>query len=416
MNRRDDAWSLPRVEDFILPRLRKHDYEIGAMRSLRAKIKSEPLNFSTADPTIDTPAHIKRAMVEALRRPDAAHYTRIRGLPDFVNAVSEFYGKFDVQVDPMAEVVATGGVGEALYIVFAAIIAPRDEFILPNPTFPNYASILELQGGIPRFVPVRPDFHLDPEAISEAVTDRTKAIVICTPNNPTGAVYDRRELEEVSAIARDNNLLVISDESYSQVTYDGKKHVSTASLRKAMERTIVVNGLSKVYAMTGWRLGYIIARRELTEQFEKLAFEIRGSVNTAVQYAGIAALRTPQKIIDSIVRGYDRRRRLTIRLLRDAGFECHIPEGGFEAFPRIPNGFKDSMDFARFLAERAGVLVKPGSYFGPKGKSNFRVVFCKDENTIVEGLKKIKETMGSLSDEGGHHQSTGQDKHVARMR
>ncbi|MDA4128839.1 MAG: pyridoxal phosphate-dependent aminotransferase [Thaumarchaeota archaeon] len=396
----------PRVQDFILPRLRDHDYEIATIRTLQAKIKSEPLNFATADPVIDTPPHIKKAMIEALRRPDASHYARIRGLPEFVTAVSEFYRRFDVRVDPMSQIVVTNGAGEALYIVFASITAPGDEFILPNPTFPNYASILELQGGKPRFVPVRTDFHLDPEAIRKGVTRRTKAIVICTPNNPTGAVYDRSELEEVLEIARGNNLLLISDESYSQVTYDGKEHVSIASLRKAMERTIVVNGLSKAYAMTGWRLGYIIARSELTEQFEKLAFEIRGSVNTAVQYAGIAALRTPKTIIDRIVRGYDRRRRLAVQLLREAGLECHIPEGGFETFPKIPSNFKNSMDFAGFLAERASVLVKPGNYFGPQGKSNFRLVFCKDEDTIVEGIKRIKEAIGSSS-QVTHRQGSG---------
>lgn len=375
-----------RNRQFILQRVKDHEYEIGTLMALGAAIKGKPLTFDVADPSIDTPTHIKKAMLDALKRADATHYTRIRGLPEFVNSVSEFYERFGVEVDPLDNVLATFGGGEGLYIVFMSMIAPGDEFILPNPTFPNYASLLHLHGGVARFVRTTKDFHLDTDAIRNAVTSKTKAIVLCTPNNPTGAVYDQRELEEVLQISKDNDLIVISDEAYNQVTYDGKKHFTIGALPNAMDRTIIVGTLSKVFAMTGWRLGYLIARKDLIEQFEKIAFEMRGSVNTAVQHAGAKALRTSSRIIKSIVAQYDRKRRLMVRLLRAAGFECHMPEGGFEVFPAVPGSFRGSIEFTRFLVEEAGVLVKPGMYFGPAGDNNFRLVYCKDEKVIARGV------------------------------
>lgn len=380
------------VDEFVSQKIIKHVYEIGELQSLASKTKKKLIALDVADPSNDTPEHIKKAMIQALGRPDATHYTRIRGLPGFVQSVSEFYAKhFEVKVDPMSEVLATVGSGEGLYIVFASLITAGDEFVLPNPTFPTYSSLVKLNGGVSKFVPTDENFHLDTEAIQNAVTRRTKAIVLCTPNNPSGAVYTKEELEKVLRIAEEEDLLVISDENYSQVTYDGKKHLSIASLANAGKRTIVVNGLSKVYAMTGWRLGYVIAPSDFISQFEKIGYEIRGSVNTAVQYAGIAALQSSKEVISEIVRGYDRRRKLVVNGLRKAGFRCHMPEGGFEAFPRVPEGFGGSRKFTEFLVETAGVLVKPGVYFGPAGDRNFRVVYCKDQEVLEEAIQRMSE-------------------------
>lgn len=374
----------------ILPRVIEHEYEMGTLAAIRSRVKGPVIGFDVADPSFDTPVDVKRALTRALTRPDATHYTRIRGLPVFVQSVARFYRThFGVDADPMDEVLATVGSGEGLFIVFAATVSPGDEFILPNPTFPNYASLLHLFGGIAKFVPLRADFHLDVGAIDRAVTSRTKAIVICTPNNPTGAVYTRSELAELLKVAEAHDLAVISDENYSQVTYDGKSHCSIASLPHAMERTVVINGLSKVYAMTGWRLGYVIARRDLVEPFEKVAFEIRGSLNTAVQYAGAAALRSARRIARKIVSQYPRKRSLMVGMLREAGLTCHLPEGGFEAFPEVPAGFSGSIELTMYLARRAGVLVKPGIYFGPDGDQFFRMVYCRDDRVIRAGVRRI---------------------------
>ena len=188
---------------------------------------------------------------------------------------------------------------------------------------------------------------------------------------------------------------MISDENYSQVTYDGKSHLSIAALPGAKRRTIIVNGLSKVYAMTGWRLGYVIAPSEFISQFEKVGYEIRGSVNTAVQYAGAAALKSTKDVVSKIVRSYDKKRNLLVKGLRKAGFSCHMPEGGFEAFPKIPDRFQGSQQFAEYLVENAGVLVKPGIYFGPSGDKNFRIVYCKEEGLLKEALQRISVAMKS---------------------
>lgn len=353
-----------------------------------------PIGFEVADPELDTPAHIKRAMIDALRtKIDATHYTRIRALLEFARSVSDYYKKFGVSSNPADEVLATVGSGEGLYIVFAAIVSPGDEFILPNPTFPNYASLLDILGGTSKFVPLKDDFHLDIDAISNSISKKTKAIVLCTPSNPTGAVYTRNELGSILKIANEKNLLVISDENYCEIVYDGKKHETIGSMKGAKERVIIVNGLSKAFAMTGWRLGYLVANKELVAQFEKLAFEIRGSVNTAVQYAGARALEGGIGWMTKRLKGYERKRNLTVDLLREMGIECHKPEGGFEVFPRVPNRFKGSIEFTKFLANRAQVLVKPGVYFGPSGDRNFRMVYCKPDETIVEGLNRIRKAM-----------------------
>ena len=379
---------------FIIPSILKHQYEIGDLAKLGEKAGSKLIGLDVADPYIDTPKYIKEAMKRALSKRDSTHYTRIRGLPDFVESVAEFYGsKFNLKVDPMDQVLSTTGSGEGLYIIFSSITAEGDEFIVPNPTFPTYASLIKLHGGVTRYVPLKEDFHLDIRAIEDAVTNRTKAIVLCTPNNPTGAVYSERELSEVLKIANQRNLLVISDENYSQVTYDGKKHVSIASLPGGLDNTIVVNGLSKVFAMTGWRLGYVIARSDFIEHFEKLAYEIRGSVNTAVQYAGAKALESSAQVVKRIVREYDKNRHLVFDLLNEAGFKCHLPEGGFEAFPKIPDSFTDSQKFTEFMVEKTGVLIKPGIYFGPDGKMNFRLVYCRDRKVLRQAIKKMSGAM-----------------------
>jgi aspartate/methionine/tyrosine aminotransferase len=376
--------------EVILPRVRNQDYEIGDLASIDAKFGGKLVGFDIADPSSGPPPRVMKAMISALKRPEATHYSRIRGHPAFVTSVAKFYAShFGVKVDPFDNVLATVGSGEALYILFESMVGKGDEFILPNPTFPTYASLLQLKEGIPKFVPLKENFHLNIDAIRNAISRKTKAIVICTPNNPTGACYDENELKELLQLARENDLVVISDENYSQVTYDDRKHFSIASLPDALERTIVVNGLSKVFSMTGFRLGYIVANSTFVEQFEKVGYSIRGSVNTAVQFAGAAALETKEAGIRRIVKDYDKKRKLIVKLLRESGFSCHMPEGGFEAFPQVPGRFKDSIVFTEFLAENAGVLVKPGIYFGPEGGKYFRIVYCRDEKTIIEGMKRI---------------------------
>jgi aminotransferase len=364
---------------------------LGELEAVARLAGPRLLRFDIADPSFETPVEIRQALVRALGRKDATHYSRIRGLAPFVRAVAAFYrSHFNADVDPMREVVSTVGSGEALFIVFSAIIGPGDEFILPNPTFPNYASLLGLFGGQPRFVPTASDFHLDLGVIERAITARTRGVVICTPNNPTGACYTREELTRLFDLCEAHDLIVIADESYSQVTYDGRAHVTIASIPGALRRAIVVNGLSKSFAMTGWRLGYIIARPDLADQFEKVGYEIHGCVNTAVQYAGVVALRSARRLTSGLVAKYAAKRALMVDGLVRAGLACHLPEGGFEAFPQIPARFGGSMAFVRFLAREAGVLGKPGSYFGPDGDRHVRLVYCREDRRLRAGVRRIQ--------------------------
>lgn len=334
---------------------------------------------------------MKRALIRAIERnPAATHYTRIRALPEFARAVARYYAsRFRVRADPASQVLATVGSGEGLYITFSALIDPGDELLLPNPTFSSYGPILDLLGGHPRYVRTDRTFHLDLEAIERGVRRRTKGIVICHPNNPTGAVYSREELEGLLGIAERHRLLVISDENYAPLVYDGRPFDSMGSLPGAMDRTVIVSGLSKAHAMTGWRLGYVVASAEIVPQLEKVAFEIRGSVNTAVQYAGAAALGLPLSRLEAVVRHYDRHRHLLHDGLESVGVPARLPEAGFEVFPEVPTGFSDGRRFTEFLADRAGVLAKPGEYFGPAGARRVRFVFCVPRSAIEEGVRRM---------------------------
>jgi aspartate/methionine/tyrosine aminotransferase len=376
------------VKKTIAKRLIDHEYELGVLAEMASKFTGSLTRLDVADPSFDTPLRIKMALVNALERNDAAHYASIRGLPAFAEAVSEFYAReFGVKADPKDEVLATAGSGEALYIVLAALAEKGGEFIVPDPTYSNYASILDLVGGVVKFVPCKEDYHLDTKRIARTVTKRTKAIVLCTPNNPTGVVYSKEELSEVIGIARKNNLAIVSDECYNQLTYDGP-NISPASLVGGQERTIVVSSLSKTFSMTGWRLGYLIAPKSFIDQFEKLAFEMRGSVNTAVQYAGAEALRAPRSEIEKLVREHGAKRKFVVNSLRDMRIECSLPHGGYETFPQIPSRFRNSMQFTKFLV-KSGVMVKPGIYFGPHGDKNFRIVYCREDSVLKEGMERI---------------------------
>jgi aminotransferase len=392
----------PARERVIVPRVLCHEYGLGELEAIARSAGPRVLRFDIADPSFDTPVVIRRALVRALGRPDATHYSRIRGLEPFVRAVAGFYrSHFEAGVDPMHEVMSTVGSGEALFIVFSSIVSPGDEFILPNPTFPNYASLLALFGGRPRFAPTTGEFHLDLGSVERAITARTRGVVICTPNNPTGACYTREELARLLELCEAHDLIVIADESYSQVTYDGRAHVTIASLPGALRRAIVVNGLSKSFAMTGWRLGYIIARADLVEQFEKVGYEIHGCVNTAVQYAGVVALRRARHLTSGLVAKYSAKRAILVDGLVRAGLSCHLPEGGFEAFPQIPSRFVGSMAFVRFLAREAGVLAKPGSYFGPDGDRHVRLVYCREDRQLRAGVGRIARALRRPAGRGG---------------
>ncbi|MGI0072115.1 MAG: pyridoxal phosphate-dependent aminotransferase [Thermoplasmata archaeon] len=379
------------IERLVRARIRHHDYAISVLAGLARRRPGGVIGLDIAEPDLEIAPVVKRALVHAIRRiPGANRYSRIRGLPAFVRAVAKYYDRhFRVRVDAESQVLATVGSGEGLFVAFSALVDPGEELLLPNPTFANYEPILDILGGRARFVPTDPTFHLDLEAIERGVRRRTKGIVICHPNNPTGALYSRPELEGLLGIAERHGLMILSDENYAPLVYDGRPYHSMGSLSGARERTIIVSGLSKAHAMTGWRLGYVIAAPPLIEQFEKVAFEIRGSVNTAVQYAGAVALAQPRSTLTAVARHYDAHRHLLVNGLEAAGIPTPLPQGGFEVFPAVPKGYGDGRKFTEFLVDRAGVLAKPGEYFGPAGRRRFRLVFCVPRSAIEEGVRRI---------------------------
>jgi aspartate aminotransferase len=382
-------------KNYLRESVKKFEYEIEFLENLVTEYKinmNELIRLDIADPYIDTPLEIKYILLDAIyNKPDATHYTGIRGLPKFLESVSKFYKEYySINVNPYENVLVTAGSSAGIYIVLSSLIESNDEVIIPNPTFPNYSNIIKLLNGKPVFVPLTEDYHLDIDIIRKNISERTKAIIICNPNNPTGTVYTQKELEELMNLAKEYDLIIISDEVYSTLIYDNIPYISLAKLDKELSNTIIINSLSKTFAMTGWRLGYVIANEELIKNFEKLAFEIQGSVNTAVQYAGAYANENWKILYYPIRTVFAKLRDFTVRRLREIGIRFITPQAGFEMFPFLPEGFNDSIEFTKYLLAKANVLVKPGIFFGPNGDKNFRIVFCRSQEELENAFNRIE--------------------------
>lgn len=371
---------------------RVRDYRTGIeILSDRRRIPGNPMILAIADPNVLAEGRTARILAEVVRsRPEVNHYARSRGLLEFVQSVADFYSQYHVKIEPEQQVLVTNGSNEAIFIALFGSATPGAEFILPNPTYADVAWFLKMLGTIARYVPLKQDYHLDLPAIRRAITNRTKGIFLCNPNNPNGAVYTKDELRGVLEIAREKNVMIICDENFCKFTYDGRKHVSICSLPDAFENVILINGLSKVFGLTGWRLGYLVANQELVAHLQKVASCMGGAVNTAIQYAGSKIMRTPIQVIERMVGQYERSRNLLVKLLREQGIDCPLPEGTFMVFPRVPDSFRTSESFVEFLHQRAGVMVNPGSIWGPRGKRNFRLVYGASEDEIKTALGRIQ--------------------------
>ncbi len=359
-----------------------------------AATMKDVISLGIGEPDFVTPTPILRAGIHSLRLGDT-HYTSNSGTVELRQAVSvQMKHLYDVSYDPEEEILITVGASEALHLALSAILDPGDEVIVPEPCFVAYTPEVVFADGVPVTVPtyVRNNFQVTGEEIEKAVTPRTKAILIGYPNNPTGAVMSRENLERVGEVARKRDLLIISDELYSRLVYH-REHVCVPTLPGLRERTILVNGFSKGYAMTGWRLGYVAAPRDLMAAMRKIHQYTIMSAPTVAQAAGLEAVLHGEHYVQEMRMEYDRRRELLVQGLNSLGLDCFEPQGAFYAFPSVAKTGMDDEQFSEALLREEQVAVVPGSAFGPSGKGFVRLCYATAYEKIEQALDHMKRFM-----------------------
>jgi len=353
------------------------------------------------EPDFDTPTYIVEAATRALRD-GQTHYTPAHGIRALREAVSHRVARdFGFDPDPDEEIIITTGATLGIFTALQAVINPGDEVILFDPVYDPYPSVVRLAGGVPvRAQSAMRDGHFSVEnqTITALLTERTKAILINNPWNPTGSVMTATELNELVELAEQHDLVLIADEIYEALTFDGHTHMNLASLSEtARARTITVNSFSKTYAMTGWRIGYTVAPPSLTKAMRLIVQQCSRSAATFVQYAGVAALDGPQEPVQRMVAAYARRRALSTESLLAAGLDTfHPPEGTFFVFLDIRSHGKDSQTVADYLLKQARVVTVPGSVYGPGGEGFIRLSFAYDEETLQSGIDAIVTSLQHL--------------------
>ena len=351
----------------------------------------EVISLGIGEPDFTTPDHINQAALESIRT-GHTHYTSNYGLlalrERIVDNLERTYG---VSYDPNDEVVVTVGASEGIDIAVRAIVEPGDGVLLPEPAYVSYAACITFAGADIQPVATHPEraFSLTAADVERAITPSSRAILLGFPNNPTGAVLERHEAQAIVDLAIKHDLLIISDEIYGRLVY-GAEHVCIPSLRGARERTILVNGFSKAYAMTGWRLGYVCAPVEITQAMMKVHSYVVMSAPTAAQYAAIEALDKGEQDVQAMVAEYDRRRKLLVKGLNDMGLTCLEPRGAFYAFPSIAVTGMTSEDFSLKLLEEEQVAVIAGSGFGDHGEGHVRMCYATSYEQIEEALERMR--------------------------
>lgn len=350
------------------------------------------VHFEIGEPDFDTPEHIKEAAIKALKE-GFTHYTPSPGIPELREAISEhIMEEFNAEYSS-DEIVVTPSGKAAIFYALASVVEEGDEVIMPTPSFPAYESVVRFLNGKPVFVRLKEEnrFRMIPEDVEAKLTSKTKAVIINSPHNPCGSVLTRDDVEGLAELAVRRGLILITDDVYHKIIYDGVKHETVASISEVKDRVILINSLSKTYAMTGWRIGYIAAWRELIEQITILQNNVVSCIPSFVQKASIEALRGPQGQVHKMVEEYKRRRDVIVDgLNRIPGFRCEKPLGAFYVFPNIKDVGLGDRELVSYLLEEAKVATLHGSAFGPGGEGYLRLSYATVMNRIKEGLERIK--------------------------
>lgn len=363
-----------------------------------AATMDDVISLGVGEPDFQTPWVVRKAGITSLEN-GKTKYTSNSGLITLRQEISKYINrKCGVEYHPENEVLLSVGGSEAIDVALRAVVNPGDEVIIPQPSYVCYEPITEFLGGVPVIIETRAedDFKVTPEQLKKAISPKTKALVLPYPCNPTGAIMERDDLEALAQILRDTNILVISDEIYSELTFSGKPHVSTASIDGMRERTVIVNGFSKTFSMTGWRLGFACGPHEIIAQMTKIHQFAIMCAPTVSQYAAIEALRNCDDAVADMKAEYNQRRRLMVNGFNKAGLVCREPKGAFYAFPCIKSTGLTSDEFCEKLLESKHVAVVPGTAFGRGGEGFVRASYCYSTEHIIEALKRIEEFVKEL--------------------
>lgn len=355
------------------------------------------ISLGVGEPDFTTPWHIRNAGIYSLEK-GRTWYTSNDGLSELRQEIARYLKRrFGLVYDPAHEIIVTVGGSEAIDIGIRALVNPGDEVIIPQPSFVCYEPLTQMAGGTPVILPTRREdgFRLMPEALRAAITSRTKMLVLPFPNNPTGAVMSRAELEGIARVLEGTDIIVLADEIYAELTY-GAPHVSFPTVGNMRERTVLVGGFSKSYAMTGWRLGYACAPAALTGYMHKIHQFAIMCAPTASQYAAVEALRNGDEDILRMTEEYNMRRRFLVRELQTMGLECMEPKGAFYVFPSIESTGLPAEEFCEKLLRQQKVAVIPGTAFGAVGEGHVRISYSYSLKHITEALRRIDQFLQGL--------------------
>lgn len=356
------------------------------------------ISLSIGEPDFITPWHVRQEGIRSLED-GKTWYSPNRGFMELREEIARWFKRhYHVQYEPKTDVVVTVGGSEAIDLCLRSLLNPGDEVLIPEPSFVCYQPLTQMAGGVPVAIETKAEdsFRLTAQQMREKITPKTKLLILPFPNNPTGAVMRREHLKEIAKVVEENNLLVLSDEIYSALTYGDTNHVSFAAIDGMKERTVVVNGFSKAFAMTGWRLGYALGPKEIIKQMTKLHQYGIMSAPTMAQYAAIEAMKNGDEDIVYMREQYDMRRRLAVDAFNAMGLTCFEPEGAFYVFPSIQKTGLTSEEFCEKLLYAEHVAVVPGNAFGDSGEGFVRVSYSYSIKHITEALSRIEHFINKL--------------------
>lgn len=360
----------------------------------------DAISLGVGEPDFDTPWFIRDEGIFSLER-GRTFYTSNAGLKDLRQEIANYIKRTqNIEYDPNSEIIVTVGGSEAIDIGLRAVINPGDEVIIPQPSYVSYEPCAVLADARPVIIDLKAenDFRLTPDELLGAITDKTKVLILPFPNNPTGAIMEKEDLEKIAKIVIENDILVMSDEIYSALTYKGK-HVSIASLDGMKERTILINGFSKAYAMTGWRLGYACGPKEIIRQMTKIHQYAIMCAPTTSQYAAVEALKKGDEEVEKMRQSYNQRRRFLMNAFKEMGLDCFEPFGAFYVFPCIKEFNMTSEEFATRLLTEEKVAVVPGSAFGDCGEGFLRISYAYSIENLKEAISRIEKFVKKLREE-----------------
>jgi len=358
----------------------------------RLSLKHNAINLAQGFPVFPAPLELKQAAASAIME-DYNQYSITWGAKDLRDEISRKAQQYNhIEANPESEITLTCGSTEAMMASMLALINEGDEAVIFEPFYENYGPDAAVSGAVPRFVPLNDDNSIDEDALASAFNRKTRVIILNTPNNHCGKVFTKGELKMIADLCVDNDVIAVTDEIYEYILYDNKKHVSIGSLDDMKDRTITISGFSKTYSVTGWRIGYALAEKNITSAIRKVHDFLTVGAPAPLQHACVKALRFPDSYYKELVQMYDGKRKMLYNALIKAGFNCRMPEGAYYILADIPEGIDmEDMEFAKYMVSEVGVASVPGSSFykSEKGKHKLRFTFSKKDETLIEAAQRL---------------------------